>query len=139
MKISTQTMDSVKRGAALLDAGPIEKWWQKININTLEMASCTRCILGQLFNDYEDGLYLLKMFQGAEHSSTRLPGIRCVSPDPSFFGFTIYDSKFEVNGNVIAGSWEKLRAAWFEIIAERELQDIIKQQAALADNQLAIR
>lgn len=39
--------ERVARGAALLDERE-PGWWQRINVRTLDIRSCKRCVLGQL-------------------------------------------------------------------------------------------
>lgn len=45
--------EGVERGAALLD----EKrpgWRARVDLASLDLGSCSRCVLGQLLGDYED-------------------------------------------------------------------------------------
>ena len=56
---SISLAERVARGARLLD----EKrpgWAREIATDRLAMESCDECILGQLFHDYADGIFMLK-------------------------------------------------------------------------------
>jgi hypothetical protein len=56
--------DRVERGAALLDrARP--GWEREVSLDRLAMSSCNRCILGQVYGDYVDGLVSLNLFGAA--------------------------------------------------------------------------
>lgn len=44
----TTSLERVRRGARLLDE-KVPDWFNKIDIETLSIASCLRCVLGQLF------------------------------------------------------------------------------------------
>lgn len=54
-------------GAALLDQ-TVPGWWQRVNLETLNLMWHNRCVLGQLFGDWIDGLDALfgTMPAGAE-------------------------------------------------------------------------
>lgn len=47
--------ERVERGIAYLDR-MTPGWDQRIDLEMLDMNSCTRCVLGQLYGDYEHGL-----------------------------------------------------------------------------------
>ena len=51
----------VQRGVKLLDF-EIPNWRMGIDIETLDMDRQSECILGQLYGNYVDGLYLLHPF-----------------------------------------------------------------------------
>jgi len=46
----------VAKGAVLLD-GIDPEWFDKIELEDLDMMECKFCILGQLYGDYESGLH----------------------------------------------------------------------------------
>jgi hypothetical protein len=53
-----QARESVERGAALLDK--IEPGWElKIDLAELNLSSSCRCVLGQLYGEYEEGCEIL--------------------------------------------------------------------------------
>lgn len=45
----------VKKGIEFLD-NEIPDWKQQIKLDELDLGKCRKCILGQLFGDYENGL-----------------------------------------------------------------------------------
>lgn len=57
--------DKVLRGIELLDR-EVPDWREKIDWDRLNMADCFRCILGQLFGEYAEGVDYLKI-TGAVH------------------------------------------------------------------------
>jgi hypothetical protein len=46
--IPEETRLAVKRGAALLDV-KLPGWWQRVDLEVLQLASTNQCVLGQLF------------------------------------------------------------------------------------------
>jgi hypothetical protein len=50
----------VARGAALLDSHD-PMWWKKINYRSLDIGSCIRCVLGQVYGTFEEGLEVLML------------------------------------------------------------------------------
>ena len=53
--MSILTTERVAKGATLLDEYE-PGWWKMIHLGSLQLKDCTFCILGQLFDDYEEGL-----------------------------------------------------------------------------------
>lgn len=54
----------VERGVQLLDeAGPHE-WREQVNLERLNLALASWCMLGQVFGDYHTGLQVLRIFSG---------------------------------------------------------------------------
>ena len=51
---------NAERGANLLDE-KYPGWYKKINLDNLDITSCFRCILGQLYGSYENGIDILSM------------------------------------------------------------------------------
>jgi hypothetical protein len=49
----TTPAQAVAKGAALLDR-EVPGWAEQIDLPTLNMSSCSRCILGQLYGEDED-------------------------------------------------------------------------------------
>ena len=47
--------DRVAAGARLLDEYS-ERWWEDVDLDRLDLSSCTQCVMGQLFGEYGDGL-----------------------------------------------------------------------------------
>jgi hypothetical protein len=83
-------MSAVTQGSRLLDR-LIPEWWEKINIVTLDMYNGRRCILGQLYGNYGDGV--------GEVFST-LPG--SVWKYPPEYGFDIRGDKNEWTDEILA-------------------------------------
>lgn len=52
--------DRVEAGVRLLDS-EIPDWWQRINLDRLDIACCFRCVVGQLYGDYDDGVETLEL------------------------------------------------------------------------------
>lgn len=68
----------VERGIALLDER-VPGWRDRINLDDLDMGSITKCVLGQLFGQYVDGLNELfgdryTFFDGAHYGFTTIAG-----------------------------------------------------------------
>ena len=86
----------VLAGARLLDE-QCPKWEKDIDLERLEMDSCRRCILGQLFGDYNNGKLALGLITGA------------------VFGFN------EVGSEDVM-KFPELTAMWKRLVARRRLQ-----------------
>jgi hypothetical protein len=56
----TTIAQRVAEGAAFLDVRDPE-WIGKVDLERLDLGSCTRCILGQLAGDYEDGVEMFAL------------------------------------------------------------------------------
>jgi len=48
----------VKKGAELLDTAQ-PNWYEQIELSQLDLSSCKKCILGQMFGDFSDGAEVL--------------------------------------------------------------------------------
>src|SRR5690625_6974131 len=48
----------VKKGAELLDTAQ-PNWYEQIELSQLDLSSCRKCILGQMFGDFSDGAEVL--------------------------------------------------------------------------------
>ena len=53
--------DRVSAGIDFLD-GRVPGWDERIDLDTLKIEHCTRCVLGQLFGDFGDGLDQLDLY-----------------------------------------------------------------------------
>ena len=59
--MNTQKLESaVAQGAKLLD-DRVPNWREEIDIDKLNMGSCLRCVLGQIYGEYEDGIDALNL------------------------------------------------------------------------------
>lgn len=101
---------AASQGAALLDEKR-PNWWLEIDPATLNMDSCHRCILGQLFGEktvsYSQGLEALGLNVEAEESFT--------------FGFDLECYK-DADGKYIEFDddlWDGLRDCWIDEIKRR--------------------
>ena len=83
--------DAVTRGARLLDEQHPD-WWQKVNTDTLRMASCTECVLGQVLGGFWTGMDVIK--QANPHTPI----------DPSLYGFDAWLSE-DLNYDQLLGWW----------------------------------
>lgn len=89
------TVDRVARGAALLD---VERpgWVDSIDLVTLNISSEARCVLGQVFGDFEHGMDVL--------------GVETTLHRHGFDGRT---------GNDYFASCERLTNEWLRVITAR--------------------
>ena len=83
--MSAQTV-TVTRGIAYLDEH-LPGWQDEIDWDKLEMDECEKCILGQLFGNYERGLRVLGLDDGQRF------------------------------GLATSGNWEKLTNLWRRLVA----------------------
>lgn len=58
----TELEEQVKRGARLLDAVEPD-WYLKVLMSELDLASCFKCVLGQLYKTF--GIGIRKLFDGS--------------------------------------------------------------------------
>jgi hypothetical protein len=113
--------DRVAAGAAWLDANR-PSWWQRINLDTLDLGDDCNCILGQEHGDFTDGLDVvtpdddgwakrcadLGLFSAAD--------IRALGPGE------LDDSVHR--GELVDGEYRRLTAAWRTLIqARRNAED----------------
>ena len=57
---------SVAKGAAFLDKEADFDWRERIDVTTLDLGVADRCILGQLYGDYGDGVWMLGISDATE-------------------------------------------------------------------------
>lgn len=92
-------MDGFKKevaaGIALLDK-EIPEWRDRINWDSLDMHSCTSCILGQVFNDYSVGI---------KYFMRKITDWLTLTYDCGF-GIFDFDPSLE--------EWDKLTKAWID-------------------------
>lgn len=90
--------EQVAAGAKLLD----EKrpgWAKEVNLNTLEMNSFRRCMLGQLYGEYYKGRDLLNI------------------EDSAYYGFNVLGSYENASTGVI--SFDALATLWKQEVKKR--------------------
>jgi hypothetical protein len=100
--------DRVKRGALLLDA-TTPGWSEKINGDTLAMRWCDKCLLGQLYGDYNGGLNKigLPLYFGLGTKSKETDEAEEIA---AMHGFTITDEEYRMDKREFA--WAALADAW---------------------------
>lgn len=106
--------DKIKAGMALLDEQApllpdyLTNWRDRIDILALDMGDGGWCVLGQLFDDYLDGMLLLGLYKedGSEDFYTVF-----ASGDP--YGFSI--DPFKIDDNIV--EYNILTAEWKEALS----------------------
>lgn len=109
---------SVKRGAALMDEND-PRWFEKINLESLDMKNPCLCVLGQVYGRYgsglkeilSDGEYADWISLASEGSDTNLIS------KPEFYGFC-FDRDFE-SLDYILDRYRKLDNLWTQEIKDR--------------------
>lgn len=94
----TIARERVARGAALLDRKR-PGWFERIDVGTLKLSSCTHCVLGQLWVS-ED--------KSSRDFSRALQELQLETSEPRLHGFAAHDGGFSL-----------LQDAWIEAIAAR--------------------
>lgn len=129
--------ERVRRGAALLDE-KYPGWADRIELDRLDLGSCTTCVLGQLYQDqdieaygwedddedepdnYDKGVHLLGLgrentTQGIESEETTDP----IPESPQWYGFNLINPYTTA---IRDGNFKKLQACWIaEIEARRSV------------------
>lgn len=54
--------NEIERGSKLLDKHFGTDWIYRVNVQTLKLSDCKRCVLGQLSDHFEDGKDVLKIY-----------------------------------------------------------------------------
>lgn len=93
--------ERVGDGAVFLDA-TIPGWPARVNVDSLALGSCLRCVLGQLVG-FENGLNLLDRFTNWEGTAPA-------------FGFDLWP------GEVTADRYDALTAEWRRVILARRAE-----------------
>lgn len=91
VQLGIQRLDEVNPG-----------WYREIDLETLDMSSAARCVLGQLYHTFSFGKEQL--------------GISCGRD----YGFALHIYDLRVNHDL---AWRELREAWIEEIEARLLED----------------
>ena len=101
---------AVGRGAAWLNEHR-PGWQDKIDLDRLALESCTRCVLGQLYGSFSEGLDVL-------FDSFRMGGR---PPDTAEFGFAVRDQEYgpDLSTDQARPAYGALTALWREEIARR--------------------
>lgn len=87
------TEEAVSFGVAILDEH-VPGWAQGIDVETLYLKDGDRCVLGQLFTEYDKGCEILGLFEETPE--------RC--------GFNVTGQK----------AWQPLQDEWRRVISERQ-------------------
>lgn len=94
--------ERAERGAARLNEHEVH-WRGLINLSRLDMSSTSECVLGQVFDDYNEGLEALQLpFDGEAY-------------DDVSFGF---DTDGHVQGDPNEPTYMELHEAWEAIILD---------------------
>jgi hypothetical protein len=92
--------DRVSAGINLLDR-EVPDWDRRVNVDTLRLSSCERCVLGQLYGTWGDGLDELDLWDGDDEGAA----------DSAALGFSLYEGE--------AGRYGELTDAWVAAIRDR--------------------
>jgi hypothetical protein len=117
--------DPVARGAALLDA-EYRLWYLRVNPETLDMASHSKCVIGQLHspygthNAYDVGLDRLGLSRRAARRH----------------GFDICTFKFRDSASAVA-LYEQLTDRWAALIRDRRAADDVRAERLVSARQAA--
>lgn len=94
--MTTKLKERVKKGIEFLN-NEIPKWKEEIEVDMLDLGSCRRCILGQIFDDYEEGLDKLDILESSA----------------SDYGFTLSQEVIDSDNEAkIKDDFECLTNAW---------------------------
>lgn len=89
-------------------------WRKRIDLNTLDVANCAKCVLGQLYGEYGTGVH--KLFPELGREFNYLGGVL------GEHGFTTQASadchRMILNGD--RDRWDRLTAAWRTELAPRK-------------------
>ena len=105
----------VARGAALLDE-KLPGWWQRVDLDRLDLSKCTDCVLGQLTGDYDSMATTLLI--GPRANKYPLRG----NAKAARLGFTLPPSDAEWLSPMRLAEWAALTAAWKRLIESRRSQ-----------------
>lgn len=64
----------IAAGIKLLDNHVGSSWRDSINLDTLNLGSCSVCVLGQVFGDYQEGLDELDLEEGYDYGFNTMSG-----------------------------------------------------------------
>lgn len=137
----SEAKDLVTNGVRVLDE-QVPGWWRVINLEELQMADCSVCMLGQLFGHDTETALGAKMFglpvdpkltQKVKRYGRLHSGVPRADADIRFYvdnphlveelGFTRGREILKTNGASIGcGSDPLLKCAWAEVIAERRAE-----------------
>lgn len=69
-------------GAALLDQR-VPGWADRVSLERFDIRSDRRCVLGQLYGDYDTGLHELGLYSGVGHGFDLRRSDVMVAPEPA--------------------------------------------------------
>jgi hypothetical protein len=103
--------ERVGAGATLLDMS-VPGWAEKIDVKTLSLNNCNRCVLGQIFSTYENGMHRLQI-DGTNWKSSAISA--------AAYGF--HHENLETDdptwSESVDAEFAALRTAWLDEIAAR--------------------
>jgi len=102
-------METVQRGANLLDREGPTGWYNMVDLGSLDMSSVRNCVLGQVYGTYTDGLAFVGLTTLTTDHTKR----------GAYYGF----ERNKTDDMVEALSYFDLKMAWEGEILERRLAD----------------
>lgn len=139
MKIARER---VANGVTLLDE-KVPGWWRAINLEQLQMESCTHCMLGQLFGDNVEVALGAKVFglpiRPGRAQWTEL-SYKFANEKPGYSRGLEALSCAEgakIGCNRITGdaNFAELKCAWAEVIAERRAAEELQAETMQVNNE----
>lgn len=111
--------ERAQRGSALLDT--IQPGWEHdINLGQLNMLMCSKCILGQLYEDYSRGMHKL-----AQIPRPTIPGYLLASAQGNMsvvYGFSLWHADYDMvrtDAHALTQAYHVLTRAWVDQIVLR--------------------
>ena len=102
----TKTQERVQRGIAFLDRNA-PGWRDKIDLATLDLVNCKRCVIGQIFGEYVKGVNVILGEAGRELREQFVSDHAFALEDT----YAIHPDK----------SWRNLTNAWIEALEQLSL------------------
>lgn len=109
----------VERGTESLD-NTMPGWWEKVDLSTLDISSCSRCVLGQVFKthvkDWQNAFnYGRDVLCEGSHQTAVADGFS------ARYWSDLGDDVSDVEGvAVLHDEWAQLHTAWHHVIEARQ-------------------
>ncbi len=105
----------VEKGMELLDAEAPEGWYGQIDTHALKLSDCSMCVLGQLWESFDNGVKALDLTNEDGEASY---------DEVVTYGFDIADSDYDnssaIGGNTATAGYDVLTKAWLDAILARQ-------------------
>lgn len=123
MVTMTDLMPRVEKGAAWLDVNR-PGWFDAINCDELNIESCSRCVLGQLFGSFDDGM--ARLVEGYDEWA--------YNPASGEHGFAAKQCDLPIDTPRDASKlfWRTLRECWMTAILARQFATLEAAQESPA-------